>query len=74
MRSATLARLLNPFDGPGTCTPKKLVDEALRSLGDGPPAGGPSQRSARGRFMADSLHHLVRCPPYPQALTNGIYP
>jgi len=44
-----VARLLNPFDGPGTRRPKKLVDGALRSLGDGPPAGGPSRRSpARG--------------------------
>jgi hypothetical protein len=33
-----LARLLNPFDGPGTRRPKKLIDGALRSLGDGPPA------------------------------------
>ena len=37
-----VARLLNPFDGPGPRRPKKLVDGALRILGDGPPAGGPS--------------------------------
>ena len=40
-----VARLLNPFDGPGPRRPKKLVDGALRSLGDGPPAGGPSSYS-----------------------------
>ena len=45
MRSARLARLLNPFDGPGPRRTKKLVDGALRSLGDGPPAGGPSSYS-----------------------------
>jgi len=37
-----VARLLDPFDGPETRRPKKLIDGARRSLGDGPPAGGPS--------------------------------
>jgi hypothetical protein len=35
-------RLLHPFDGPGTRRPKTLLTGALRSLGDGPPTGGPS--------------------------------
>jgi hypothetical protein len=45
MRSATLARLLHPFDGLGTRRPKNSLTGALRSLGDGPPAGGPSSYS-----------------------------
>ena len=36
-----MARLLDPIDGPGTRRPKNLLMGALRSLGDGPPAGGP---------------------------------
>jgi hypothetical protein len=37
-----VARLLDPFDGPGTRRPYNFLMGALRSLGDGPPAGGPS--------------------------------
>ncbi len=40
-----MARLLHPFDGPGTRRPKNFLTEALRSLGVGETTGGPSSYS-----------------------------
>ena len=44
-----LARLLDPFDGPGICRAKKLVEAALRSLGEG----------SRRQAAHHTVHQLV---------------
>jgi hypothetical protein len=61
-------------DGPGTRRPKKLVDGALRSLGDGPPAHQIIQLYILNYNKPDGFQGPKKENAIPFRLPNWLYP